>query len=77
MDMKLYLDNRRRWPRDELDRYQGQWVAFSLDGRGIVASSNDLATLDKLVLAAGGDPEQVALERIELEDIQLGGGEFL
>ncbi|HJT31771.1 MAG TPA: hypothetical protein VJ783_06930 [Pirellulales bacterium] len=55
--------------------FQGQWVAFSLDGRRIIASSHDIDVLDKLVIEAGEDPEQVALERIELDDVSLGGAE--
>jgi hypothetical protein len=71
-----YRENRARFPLAELVKYHGQWVAFSLDGRRIIASSQDLATLDGLVVAAGEDPEQVALERIEQEDIYLGGAEL-
>jgi hypothetical protein len=68
-----YRANRSRFPLGELAKYQGQWVAFSLDGRRIIAGSEDLARLDGLVRAAGVDPEQVALEWIESEDIALGG----
>ena len=60
-----------------LVKYHGQWVAFSLDGRRIIAGSEDLATLDNLIVAAGEDPEQVAFERIEVDDIFLGGAELL
>jgi hypothetical protein len=59
-----------------LTKYHGQWVAFSSDGRRIIASSEYLVTLDSLVVAAGADPEQVGLERIGLDDICLGGGEI-
>jgi hypothetical protein len=71
-----YQDNRARFPLAELKKYQGQWVAFSLDGRRIVAGHEDLGMLDRLVIAAGEDPERVALERIELDDVCLGGAEF-
>jgi hypothetical protein len=72
---KEYRENRARFPLAELRTYAGQWVAFSPDGRRVVAHSEDLAELDKLVAAAGEDPERVALERIELEDVYLGGAE--
>lgn len=62
--------------RAELLKYDGQWVAFSMDGRRLIASSEDLATLDGLVVAAGADPEQVAFERIELDNVYLGGAEL-
>ncbi len=76
MNPQEYRENRARFPLSELAKYRGQWVAFSLDGRRIIASSADLATLDKLVVAANQDPEQIALERIELDDCCLGGAEL-
>jgi hypothetical protein len=76
MNHEEYRKNRAGVPRAELMKYQGQWVAFSLDGSRIVAGSEDLVTLDRLVVAAGENPEQVAIERIELEDTCLGGAEL-
>jgi hypothetical protein len=77
MNLEDYRENRARFPLAELLKYRGQWVAFSSDGRRIVASSDDLATLDTLIVVAGENPEQVALERIEFEDSFLGGAECL
>jgi hypothetical protein len=74
---QTYRENRGRFSRAELAKFHGQWVAFSLDGCRIIAGSADLGTLDKLLVASGEDPEQVALERIELDDICLGGAELL
>jgi hypothetical protein len=71
-----YQANRGRFPLAELMKYRDQWVAFSLDGRQIIASSPELATLDDLIVAAGHDPEQVALERIDFGDTCLGGAEL-
>ena len=76
MNPQEYLANRACFPHAVLAKYSGQWVAFSGDGRRIIASSDDLLTLDGLIVAAGEDPEKVALERIELEDTCLGGAEF-
>jgi hypothetical protein len=75
MNPQAYRENRARFPIAQLKAYEGQWVAFSMDGRRIIASSEDLGTLDKLILDAGENPEQVALERIELDDVLLGGAE--
>lgn len=77
MSIQEYRENRARFPAADLAKYHGQWVAFSLDGRRIIASHDDLATLDHLVVAAGQDPEKVALERIEMDDTCLGGAELL
>ena len=76
MDSHAYRENRARFPLAELAKYQGQWVAFSLDGARIIASSEDLGTLDKLIVERGENPEQVALERIDLDDVCLGGAEL-
>jgi len=71
-----YRENRARFHQADLAKYQGQWVAFSLDGKKIIASNEDLAKLDDLVVAAGENPEKVALERIEIDDCYLGGAEL-
>jgi hypothetical protein len=76
MNMPGYRENRARFPGAELMKYCGQWVAFSKDGLRVIASDNDLATLDELLVAAGEDPEQVALERIELGEMCVGGAEL-
>ena len=75
MNPEVYRENRARLPSAELSRCQGQWVAFSLDGRRIIASSEDLAALDKLIIDAGENPDQVAFERIESDDVSLGGAD--
>jgi hypothetical protein len=47
-------------------------VAFSLDGRRIVAAAPSLLDVDRLVSEAGEDPEQVCFECISF-DVHLGG----
>ena len=74
-----YQTNRARFPRIELEQYRGSWVAFSADGRRVIASGETLARLEELIVAAGEDPQQVVLERIPSreDDTCLGGAEFL
>lgn len=74
MNYQEYRKNRSRFSAQELSKHRGQWVAFSADGRRIIAGSSDLAQLDSLVLAAGEDPQRVALEKIELEEDGFFGG---
>ncbi|HKB38385.1 MAG TPA: DUF5678 domain-containing protein [Gemmataceae bacterium] len=74
-----YQTNRARFPRVELEQYRGSWVAFSGDGRRIVASGETIQRLEEQLAAAGEDPQQVVLERIPgpEDDTCLGGAEFL
>jgi hypothetical protein len=37
-DYGTYEENQRRFPQEELNKYAGQYVAFSLDGARILAS---------------------------------------
>ena len=75
MQLQEFQTNRARIPLAEIMKHRGQWIAISSDGRRIVAADADLATLDSLVAAAGEDPENVALERIECDDVYLGAAE--
>jgi hypothetical protein len=74
--MNAYNTNRAKIPLEELKKYEGQWVAFSLDGSRILGGAPTLIELDDRLTAAGVDPEQVGYERIEWEDSHLGGVEF-
>jgi hypothetical protein len=75
MNLQEFRKNRARFSYDELAIHQGKWIAFSMDGRTIIASSENLATLDALIVAAGADPEETALERIEFDSCSFGGAE--
>lgn len=72
-----YRTNRARFPRAQMEPYRGSWVAFSADGRRVVASGETLERLEEQ-FAAGQDPQQVVFERIPgpEDDISLGGAEF-
>lgn len=63
-------------PIDELLKHRGRWVAFSPDGRRIVASSANLRELDALIQAAGEDPEEVLFEQIPDGDFIQSGAEL-
>ncbi len=77
--MKTYRQNRERFPAGDLKPYDGQWVAFSADGRRIVASGESIGQVSERVGAAREDLDDVVLERIEIEtgDIRVGGAELL
>jgi hypothetical protein len=67
-DHRKFLENRAKFPLDELARRAGRWVAWSPDGVRIVAEADDPEALDRLVLDAGEDPERCITEGIPAED---------
>lgn len=75
--MSAYEKNRSQIPLTDLTRHAGQWVAFSLDGTRILASAPNIGELEDRLGSLGVDLGQVAFERIEFEDSQLGGAELL
>jgi hypothetical protein len=79
MNRQLYRNNRVTFPPAELAKYRGQWVAFSPDGRRIVAGAAGLGDLEEQLAARGEDPQQVVLEHLPGpdDDTNLGGAESL
>jgi hypothetical protein len=74
IDMKVFLENRAAFPLEELARYAGQWIAWSPDGRRIVASSSESedAVWDQ-VQALGYDLADCCLSYVEgPDDVSLG-----
>ncbi len=78
MDVRVFQKNRATFSREQLTQYQGCWVAFSADGRRIVASGATLDQVESQLAAQRDDPEQVFLEWIggPEDDILLGGGDL-
>jgi hypothetical protein len=64
------------FPWEDLSKHRGCWVAFSPDGRRLIASSISLAKLDARVRAAGENPEEVLLERVPDGDCIASGTEL-
>jgi len=73
-----YSTNRASFPRSELDKHRGLWIAFSPNGTRIVASGKTLDQVNQQVVAAGEDPNEVVLERVPApeDDVCLGSEEF-
>ncbi len=78
MNRQQYRTNRAVFPLIELARYRGQWVAFSLDGRRLLAGAENLGRLEEQLATQGEDPQQVVLEHIPgpEDDTSLGAAEF-
>ncbi len=73
-----YRTNRAAFPRSELEKYRGLWIAFAPNGTRIIASGPTLDQADEQVRAAGEDPNEVIFERVPGpdDDICLGSEEF-
>ncbi|HZY90852.1 MAG TPA: hypothetical protein VFE78_38865 [Gemmataceae bacterium] len=54
-----YEQNRAKFPLDELAKYAGQYVAFSLDGTRILAGADTREGVEEKLVAAGVDPSRV------------------
>jgi hypothetical protein len=72
-DHRKFLENRAKFPLDELARRAGRWIAWGPDGSRIVAEANDAEALDRLVLEAGEGPERCITEGIPADDSIIGG----
>jgi hypothetical protein len=73
MNMQEYLKNRQQFPLEQLASHRGEYVAWSPDGKRIVASSGTLEGLDDLVRAAGEEPSECIVEGIPDADSVIGG----
>ena len=61
----VFIENRKNFPQEELEKYRGQQIAWSLDGSRIVASGRDDEELHKNLIAAGIDPLRVFYSCVE------------
>jgi aryl-alcohol dehydrogenase-like predicted oxidoreductase len=70
--------NRLNFPEAELEKYRGQWVAFSPDGLLVVAGADTIEQLEEKLEVQNLDLHVVVLEHVPEPDeyIGLGGEEF-
>ena len=74
-----FRENRAKFPLAELQKFHGQWVAFSTDGQQIVANGGNISEVAERVRAAGLELPAVHIEHIEVDspEIFLGAAELL
>ena len=65
------INNWRNFPRDELAKYAGLYVAYSWDGKSIVASAEAEFLLNQRILAAGLDSGQVIVGYVDQDDTRM------
>jgi hypothetical protein len=68
-----FFENQRNFPPEELEKYAGQFIAWSLDGSRILAGADDRQLLDQQLRATGIDPAYVVHDYADPPDqAQLG-----
>jgi hypothetical protein len=74
IDINEFRRNQSRVPRAELEKYNGQYVAWSADGTCVLAADPDPLRLDALLRAAGRDPATILVSRIAIpEEVSWSG----
>jgi hypothetical protein len=74
IDMHEFRFNQSQFPKAELEKYRGRYVAWSLDGTHIIAADPDALRVDALLCEAGYDPSEILVSRIALpEEVSWGG----
>ena len=77
IDINEFRRNQSRVPLAELEKYNGQYVAWSEDGSRILAADADPLRLHALLCAAGHDPATTLISCIVLpEEVSWGGWQF-
>lgn len=74
MDVQTFQENRGKIPRAELDKYRGQYAAWSPDGTRILAADKDMVRLCRTIREAGHDPKEILISMVPSTDTILGGG---
>ncbi len=75
MDVLHFAGNRARFPAEELEKYVGKYVAWSPDGKSIIASDVDEISLDAALVESGYDTATILGTFVPPPDeVLLGGG---
>ena len=59
VDSRLFTENFNKFPAEELLKYSGQYVGWSMDGTRILASGVDEMDMENHLREAGIDPRRV------------------
>ena len=68
-DLSHYDENRSKFPLEELAKYAGKHIAFSLDGTRILASGDTIEKVEEQLIAAGINPSQVVGSYVDPPDV--------
>jgi hypothetical protein len=73
-NMRKYLENRQRYPLDQLAKYAGLWIAWKPDGTEIVGSAKEIDDLIQSLRASREDANDCIIEGITDDDSIIAGG---
>jgi len=75
MDLQQFQRNRQAFPPEELAKYADKYVAWSPDGKSILAADEDELELAHAIQAAGYNTAEILIAFVPAEDeVLLGGG---
>jgi Family of unknown function (DUF5678) len=75
--MQQFLANREQFPPGELAKYAGKYIAWSPDGKRILASDDDLEKVAAAVEDQGYDSSEIVLSSVPFPDEVVTGGSVL
>jgi hypothetical protein len=74
--VKYLLDAASREVQVVPREYAGKWIAWSADGRLIIAVDKSFESCERVAIQAGFLPDQVAIERVPETRYRLSGAEM-
>ncbi|HWY87936.1 MAG TPA: hypothetical protein VNX28_14490 [Gemmataceae bacterium] len=74
IEINQFRRNQSLFPRAELEKLNGQYVAWSPDGTNILVADPDPVRVDALLSEAGYDPAEILVSRVALpEEVSWSG----
>ena len=74
IEINEFRRNQSRYPLTELEKFNGQYVAWSHDGTQILAAHPDALKLHATIQEAGYDPAEILVSFVAVpEEISWGG----
>jgi hypothetical protein len=74
IEINEFRRNQARFSRQELEKFKGQYVAWSPDGTRILAADPDAARLDAFLVAEGFDPSEILVSLVAVPEETAWGG---
>lgn len=74
MDMQEFLRNRQEFPSEELAKYRGKYIAWSPDGKKVIASDKDPMNVIAAIKGYGYNEADCVLSSVPEHDAFIGSG---